>query len=109
MSDRRRPKNEIQEAAKAWPRHWPRGSKPHTIPSEKIMHPSAKALLKHFRYDHLPPMLQETSAPLCNIAHQFAEHLEGPELTVGLRKLLEAKDCFVRAKLSMIEEKAEGL
>jgi hypothetical protein len=23
----------------------------------------------------------------------------GPELTAGLRKLLEAKDCFVRAKL----------
>lgn len=24
---------------------------------------------------------------------------DGPELTAGLRKLLEAKDCFVRASL----------
>ena len=30
---------------------------------------------------------------------------DGPELTVGLRKLLEAKDCFVRAA---IEAEAEG-
>ncbi len=25
---------------------------------------------------------------------------EGPELTAGLRKLLEAKDCFVRAAMA---------
>jgi hypothetical protein len=29
---------------------------------------------------------------------------DGPELTTGLRKLLEAKDCFVRAVLSRPEE-----
>jgi hypothetical protein len=29
----------------------------------------------------------------------MASRLDGPELTVGLRKLLEAKDCMVRAAL----------
>ncbi|PRY56421.1 hypothetical protein B0I28_10970 [Glycomyces artemisiae] len=28
---------------------------------------------------------------------------DGPELTAGLRKLLEAKDCFVRAALDRKE------
>jgi hypothetical protein len=29
---------------------------------------------------------------------------DGPELTAGLRKLLEAKDCFVRAALTGVDE-----
>lgn len=29
----------------------------------------------------------------------MASQLEGPELTAGLRKLLESKDCMVRAAL----------
>ena len=38
------------------------------------------------------------------ILHDLAEAMvnalpDGPELTAGLRKLLEAKDCFVRAAL----------
>jgi hypothetical protein len=33
------------------------------------------------------------------MAHALAVDLDGPELTVCLRKLLEAKDCAVRAAL----------
>jgi hypothetical protein len=37
----------------------------------------------------------------------MVDHLpDGPELTVGLRKLLEAKDCFVRAALDRLEEES---
>lgn len=32
-------------------------------------------------------------------AHVIERTPDGPELTAGLRKLLEAKDCFVRAVL----------
>jgi len=63
------------------------------------MHANTEALLKFFEYDHLPPHLQEISKPLHDLAHQFAAKLDGPELTVGLRKLLEAKDAFVRSAL----------
>ncbi len=61
------------------------------------MHPATKALLSHFAYDHLREQLQAVSRPFSELAHDLAERLDGPELTVGLRKLLEAKDCCVRA------------
>jgi len=58
-------------------------------------------LLLYFEFAHLPQHLQTISKPLCDLAHQMAESLPmDPETTMGLRKLLEAKDCFVRAKLS---------
>lgn len=64
-------------------------------------HPSVTSLLQFFEYDHLPPSLAAVSEPLCHVAHVMAENtlLSGPELATGLRKLLEAKDCFVRAAL----------
>jgi hypothetical protein len=58
-------------------------------------------ILKYFKYEHLPPHLQERSKPFADLANQMAETLpRGPETSAGLRKLLEAKDCFVRAALS---------
>jgi hypothetical protein len=64
------------------------------------MHPSTEAILRHFAWEHLPPHLQAISRPVGELAHEMAEKLEGPELTAGLRKLLEAKDCLVRAAVS---------
>lgn len=57
-------------------------------------------MLQFFSYEHLPPHLQETSKPFGDIARQIVETLPAnAERTAGLRKLLEAKDCIVRAKL----------
>jgi hypothetical protein len=57
-------------------------------------------ILKYFEYGHLPPPLQALSKPLCELAQQLDGQLpDGPEKSAGLRKLLEAKDCFVRAML----------
>jgi len=68
------------------------------------MHPATAAILKYFAYDHLPADLQAVSRPICELAHQLAESLpSGPELTTGLRKLLEAKDCLVRSALDARE------
>lgn len=56
--------------------------------------------MKFFEYEHLPPMLRAISQPVCELAQQMDLKLpEGPEKAAGLRKLLEAKDCFVRAAL----------
>lgn len=63
------------------------------------MHPNTTAILRFFEYDHLPQKLQDISRPFCDLAHDMATKLEGPEVTAGLRKLLEAKDCAVRAAL----------
>lgn len=55
-------------------------------------------ILKFFKHDHLPPNLAEVSKPFCELAHNMAKQLKGgPEVCIGLRKLLEAKDCAVRA------------
>jgi hypothetical protein len=57
--------------------------------------------IQWFEYDHLPPALQEVSKSIAELAHLMEDTLpDGPEKSVGMRKLLEAKDAFVRAKLS---------
>ena len=61
-------------------------------------HPATTGLLRWFEYDHLPERLQIVSQICHDSAHEMVRQLpDGPELTTGLRKLLEAKDCFVRA------------
>lgn len=56
-------------------------------------------LLKFFAFDHLPERLQEVARPFAGLAEKVNAELSGPEATVCLRKLLEAKDCAVRAAL----------
>lgn len=57
-------------------------------------------MLQFFKYDHLPPHLQAFSKPFCELAYQVCELLpSNPERTAALRKLVEAKDCAVRAFL----------
>lgn len=75
------------------------------------MHPATRAILPFFSYDHLPEPLRTVSRPFHDLAHAMTGsgtpegvslggvRLDGPELTAGLRKLLEAKDCAVRAAL----------
>ena len=63
------------------------------------IHPATASLLRFFEYGHLPMYLQIVSEPFSDLAHSVAETLDGPEATVCLRKLLEAKDCAVRAAL----------
>jgi hypothetical protein len=57
-------------------------------------------LLKFFQYAHLPENLQVIAREFADLADWIVEHVPpGPERTVALRKLLEAKDCAVRAQL----------
>ena len=75
-------------------------SQPVNVPVAQDRHPSTLRLLSYFAYSHLPTELQTVSYGCCELAYSMVEKLpDGPELTVGLRKLLEAKDCFVRAAL----------
>ncbi|WP_455424811.1 hypothetical protein [Dryocola sp. LX212] len=60
----------------------------------------ATPIIKYFAYEHLPEHLQAVSKPLGDLARQMDEALpDGPEKSVGLRKLLEAKDALVRAAI----------
>ena len=54
-----------------------------------------------FAYEHLPQLLQEVSVPFAVLVQSIIDTIpRNPERTVALRKLLEAKDAAVRAKLA---------
>lgn len=58
-------------------------------------------LLQFFEYAHLRPELQIISKPFGELAHHLVAALpSNPERTVALRKLLESKDCAVRASFA---------
>lgn len=58
-------------------------------------------IMKFFEYNHLPEHLQEVSKPIGQLAKSMDETLpDNQEKAMGLRKLLEAKDCLVRASLN---------
>lgn len=58
-------------------------------------------LMQFFTYAHLPERLQGVSRQCAGLAEAMELQLpDGAEKTAGLRKLLEAKDCFVRALLT---------
>ena len=69
--------------------------------------PEVDHLLRLFEYSHLPRDVHATSSLLHTTAWAMAEWGSGHgiELKAGLRKLLEAKDCFVR---QAIEDRAEA-
>lgn len=63
-------------------------------------HPATQHFGPLFAFEHLPEHLRVVSAPCADLAEEMITALpDGPELSAGLRKLLEAKDCFVRAAL----------
>ncbi len=60
----------------------------------------SEPIMQFFEYGHLPPHLQAVSAPFSHLAKELVVALpRNPERTTALRKLLEAKDCAVRALL----------
>jgi hypothetical protein len=74
-------------------------NQPETMPEFAARFP----ILEFFSYDHLPERLQEPSRLFFQCAHQAVgmsfDSKNYAEVATGLRKLLEAKDCFVRANL----------
>ena len=69
----------------------------------KRLSPSQR-LLAFFSSEHLPDDLKVPASSCEHLALVVEGILpDGPEKTAGLRKLLEAKDCFVRAVLEARE------
>jgi len=68
------------------------------MPNENAI--NEEPMMKWFEFSHLPAPLQEASARFWDLACGLvATTQRGPERTVALRKLLEAKDAAVRATL----------
>ena len=72
-----------------------------TTLSGRPMHPAVARMLRNFDNSdhHLPPYLAGINSQCAALADDMVDRLptDDPEMTMGLRKLLEAKDCFVRA------------
>jgi hypothetical protein len=63
-------------------------------------HPGTVHLIGLFACDHLPDHLRAISVDAQDLAVRMINTLsDGPELTTGLRKLREAKDCFVTQRV----------
>lgn len=64
-------------------------------------HPGVRDIARYFDPSHLPAGLPRAASAMCeSLAREMIGGTpDSPELTAGLRKLLEAKDCFVRAAL----------
>lgn len=61
-------------------------------------------IMQYFAYAHLPEHLQIVSRPFGELAEQLESTLpSNAEKSTALRKLLEAKDCAVRATLAVVE------
>lgn len=71
------------------------------LTAESTQRAGTAKLLQWFAHGHLPAgPARDTSAACSQLANAMAADLpSGAELSAGLRKLLEAKDCFVRAAL----------
>ncbi len=64
------------------------------------MSEASEPILQFFAWAHLPAHLAEVSQPFGDLAVSIVQTIpRNPERTVALRKLLEAKDAAVRAKL----------
>lgn len=69
------------------------------IPDESEHTP--EHIMQFFNYAHLPEVLRHVSAPFFELAKRLVRELpRNPERTVALRKLLEAKDAAVRARVA---------
>lgn len=66
-------------------------------------HQATQHIMRLFEYGHLPANLQGPAHACADLAWMMVEKMpDGTELTVGLRKLVEAKEAFVRhAELEM--------
>lgn len=63
-------------------------------------HPGVVSIMAFFAWGHLPPNLMTPSRLVSEVAWEMVDNIpDSPELVAGLRKLLESKDCFVRATL----------
>lgn len=73
----------------------PDGTSVHDVVHQTpVQHP----ILRHFEFGHLPEHLAAVSQEFHRLAHVMHNTLpDGAEKSAGLRKLLEAKDCMVRA------------
>lgn len=78
-------------------------------PNLEGRHPSTTGILEFFDYGHLFGPLQPISEKVGDLAFEIVDLVpDDPELSAGLRHLMEAKDCFVRAKVRAMKKEGNA-
>jgi hypothetical protein len=68
-------------------------------------HPATQQIMRWFDSSHLPAHVRPVPEACEELAHHMLALLgDGPELTAGLRHLLEAKDAFTRQQVAILSE-----
>lgn len=64
-------------------------------------HPAVQDIAAFFEFEHLDEPMRSASESIADVAQEMLDGIpdDSAEFTTGMRKLLEAKDCFVRAAL----------
>lgn len=66
----------------------------------------SNSILQYFQHEHLKGNLRDVAEGFSVFAHAIDESVPASaEKSAGLRKLLECKDCIVRASLIINKEK----
>lgn len=75
---------------------------------QRVLEHKPHPIMQYFAYKHLPPQLASTSLMFHSLACWVDENLpNGPEKSVALRKILEAKDAAVRCALDLEDPSGE--
>lgn len=78
------------------------------------LHQATQDVIEFFEYEHLREgPIRDMSAMCAGFVDDLVEHFEAdgvndPELTVGFRDFLRAKDCFVRGVVRHEKRKAQA-
>lgn len=68
-------------------------------------HPGTVAIMRYFSYAHLPEQLSAIVEPFAHLARVLIGAMpDSAELTTALRKLIESKDCAVRARVDQLDQ-----
>lgn len=79
-----------------------------STPDHPNIHPATLGLLRWFDSGHLPKHLAEVSDKFGELAYWVADRASGAEVTTAVRKILEAKDCAVRAAVAKNEQQNQA-
>ena len=60
-------------------------------------------LTQFFEYRHMTPNMQAICKPFAHLVQSILELPDNPERTHALRKILEARDCAMRASIFKVE------
>jgi hypothetical protein len=82
----------------------------HAIANLENRHPATQEKARWFDYEHLPSDQRQVSVEFARMATTvIARLMDGPQLTIALQHLIDAKDAAVRQSIVDAETRRENV